>query len=173
MRFALMITLAAAPLWCQDAAKNPQLAGAKAFFEIAKTDVLRSVEKMPEAKFGFRPSDDVRTYGQLLAHVADGQFELCGMAKEGKPIDKSFEKSAMTKAAILQALNQGFAYCDSAYAGLTDATSAAMVNWFGNQPRTKLSILGFNTAHTMEHYGNLVTYMRMNKIVPPSSAPAQ
>src|SRR5947207_1629590 len=74
MRFAITMTLLAAQLWCQDAAKNPQLAGAKAFFEIAKTDVLKSVEKMPEAKFSFRPSDDVRTYGQLLAHVADGPF---------------------------------------------------------------------------------------------------
>ena len=173
MRFAITMTFLAAPLWCQDAAKNPQLAGAKAFFEIAKTDVLKSVETMPEAKFSFRPSDDVRTYGQLLAHVADAQFELCGMVKEGKPVNKGFEKSATTMAAILQSLNEGFAYCDSVYAGLTDANSAAMVNWFGNQPRTKLSILNFNTAHTMEHYGNMVTYMRINKIVPPSSAPAR
>ena len=168
MRFVITMTLLAAPLWCQDAAKNPQLAGAKAFFEIAKTDVLKSVEKMPEAKFSFRPSDDVRTYGQLLAHVADGQFVICGMVKDGKPVMKGFEKSATSKAAILQALNEGFAYCDSAYAGLTDASSIDMASFFGNQ-RTKLSILSFNTAHTMEHYGNMVTYMRMNKIVPPSS----
>jgi uncharacterized damage-inducible protein DinB len=112
------------------------------------------------------------TYGQLLAHVADGQFVICGMVKDGKPVMKGFEKSATTKTAILQALNEGFAYCDSAYAGLTDASSADMASFFGNQ-RTKLSILSFNTAHTMEHYGNMVTYMRMNKIVPPSSESAR
>jgi hypothetical protein len=68
----------------------------------------------------------------------------------------------------LKALNDGFAYCDSTYANLTDASSAAIVQFFG-QNRTKLSMLAFNTSHSFEHYGNLVTYMRMNGIVPPSS----
>jgi uncharacterized damage-inducible protein DinB len=104
----------------------------------------------------------------MLAHIADAQYILCGTVKEGKPQFKGLEKSATTKAAILQALNEGFAYCDSVYASLTDASSAEMTSWFGQQ-RTKLSILDFNIAHTMEHYGNLVTYMRINKIVPPSS----
>lgn len=68
----------------------------------------------------------------------------------------------------MKGLNEGFAFCESVYAGLTDAASAEHVKIFG-QTRTKLSVLDFNIAHTMEHYGNMVTYMRMNKIVPPSS----
>jgi uncharacterized damage-inducible protein DinB len=130
--------------------------------------VLKSLDKMPEDKYSFKPSADVRSYGQVLAHIADGQYVLCGTVKEGKPQFKGNEKTATTKTAIVKALNDGFAYCDAVYASLTDASSAEIVSWFG-QKRTKLSVLDFNIAHTMEHYGNLVTYMRMNGIVPPSS----
>jgi uncharacterized damage-inducible protein DinB len=112
--------------------------------------------------------DTVRTYGALLGHIADAQYGLCGTAKEGKFQPRGVEKSARTKADLVKALNEAFAYCDSVYAGLTDAAAAETVSLFGQQ-RTKLSVLDFNIAHTFEHYGNLVTYMRMNGVVPPSS----
>jgi uncharacterized damage-inducible protein DinB len=110
----------------------------------------------------------VRTYGQVLAHIADAQFLLCGIASDGKMVMKGYEKTAQTKAEIVAALKRGFAACDGVYDNLTDADAATMVKWFG-QERTKLSILDFNIAHGFEHYGNLVTYMRMKGIVPPSS----
>jgi uncharacterized damage-inducible protein DinB len=175
MRSPLLVFVFTSAALCQTPSDNPQLASSKAFYDQVKGIVLKSVDKMPEDKYSYRPTDEVRTYGQLLAHIADGQFFLCSIAKEGKPAPRGIEKSAKTKAEILKGLNDGFAYCDALYAELTDASSAAMVSWFGQQ-RTKLSMLAFNTAHTMEHYGNLVTYMRINKIVPPSSenpAPAK
>jgi uncharacterized damage-inducible protein DinB len=168
MRFAGAIFLTCGCLGAQTAADNPQLASTKAFYDQAKQDILKSADKLPEDKYSFAPTGGVRTYGQLLAHVADGQYILCGVAKDGKMQMKGVEKTAKTKAEIVAALNEAFAFCDSVYAGLTDASSAATVPWFGQQ-RTKLSVLGFNTAHTFEHYGNLVTYMRMNGAVPPSS----
>jgi uncharacterized damage-inducible protein DinB len=149
---------------------NPQVASSKANFEQIKETILRSADKMPEAKFSFKPTEGVRTYGQLLAHIADAQYLLCGIAKEGKEQTKGIEKSAQNKAEIVQALKDGFEYCDALYSTLTDAGSAATVSWFG-QKRTKLAVLDFNIAHTFEHYGNLVTYMRINGIVPPSSEP--
>jgi uncharacterized damage-inducible protein DinB len=123
---------------------------------------------MPEAKLSYKPTEGVRTYGQLLAHIADAQYGFCGAVK-GTPTQKGIEKSNLKTAADLKkALNEAFAFCDSAYEGLTDAASAATISFYGQNP-TKLAVLSFNTAHTMEHYGNLVTYMRMNSIVPPSS----
>jgi uncharacterized damage-inducible protein DinB len=168
MRSPLLAVLLTSAALGQSPSENPQLASSKAFYDQVKGNILKSVDKMSEDKYSYRPTDEVRTYGQLLAHIADGQFFLCGITKDGKPQPRGIEKSATTKEDILKALNEGFAYCDSVYAGLTDATAAATVPWFGQQ-RTKLSMLAFNIAHTMEHYGNLVTYMRINKIVPPSS----
>ena len=68
----------------------------------------------------------------------------------------------------MQALNAAFAYCDKAYDGMTDAHAAEMVKFFGRE-QAKLTVLAFNNAHNDEHYGNMVTYMRMKGLVPPSS----
>ena len=94
--------------------------------------------------------------------------EFCGPVAEGKPLDKGIEKTAKTKTEILAAVKDAFAYCDATYAKMTDANAAELASFFGRQ-MTKLGIMDFNTAHTMEHYGNLVTYMRLKGIVPPSS----
>ena len=151
-------------------ASNPLMDSSTAFYGQVKSLVLRSADKMNEGDYGFKPSPDVRTYGQLLAHIADAQYILCGMADSGKPVTKSNEKTAKTKADIVAALKDGFAFCDGVYQKMTDADASKAVDWFGGQ-RTKLSILDFNIAHAFEHYGNLITYMRMKGIVPPSSEP--
>lgn len=173
MRRTVIAALIAASLLAQSAPENPQVASAKAYYLMVRANILKSADKMPEDKWGFRPTDEVKSFGQMIAHVADAQFYICGIAKLGdsdKTSNRSVEKTAKTKAEILRWLSEGFAYCDATYADLTDASSGAMVNFFGQQ-RTKLSVLSFNTAHVNEHYGNLVTYMRMNKIVPPTSEP--
>jgi len=156
----------------QTAPENPQLASAKAFYDWIKGLILKSADKMPEDKYAFKPAPEVMSYGLMLAHLANAQFYQCSTAMGEKTIDKGFHKSLLDKpkADIVAALKDGFAYCDAAYAKLTDASSAAMVNFFGSQ-RTKLSGLWNNTTHLWEHYGNLVTYMRINGIVPPSSEP--
>ncbi len=171
MRKILIALLIAAPAWAQSAAPaEPLVASSKALYAMVKDDILRTAEKAPADKYSYKPVDGVRTIGQLLAHVADGQYEFCGVAKEGHIVRKGVEKSATTKAEITKALNEAFAYCDATYAGMTDSASAQMVSLFGMK-LTKLGVLDFNVAHTFEHYGNLVTYMRMNGIVPPSSEP--
>jgi uncharacterized damage-inducible protein DinB len=171
MQKLLMAALITAPAWAQSAAPaDPMVASSKRVFEIAKYDILRTAEMVPADKYDYKPVDGVRTMGQLLAHVADGQYEFCGPVKEGRMVRKNVEKSATTKEAITRALNEAFAYCEAAYAGMTDASAAQMVNLFGMK-MTRLGAMDFNTAHTFEHYGNLVTYLRMNKMVPPSSQP--
>ena len=130
--------------------------------------MLRSAAKIPDDLWSFQPTPDVRTVGQLFAHIADGQYEFCGVAAEGHSVSKNIEGTLKTKAEITAALNDAFAYCDAAYAKLTDANAAELAPFMGTRI-TKLGAMDFNTAHTMEHYGNLVTYMRIKGIVPPSS----
>jgi uncharacterized damage-inducible protein DinB len=160
----------AAVLSAQDQAANPLIAASKAVYGVSKNDVMGSVDKIPDDLWSFQPTKEVRTVAQLFAHIADGQYEFCGVAIEGKPVAKDIEKTAKTKAEIVAALNEAFGYCDSAYSQLTDAKAAELVKFFGMQI-TRLGAMDFNTAHNMEHYGNLVTYMRLKDIVPPSSAP--
>jgi uncharacterized damage-inducible protein DinB len=154
------------------ASSNPLVDSSKVFYTNAQRDILRSADKIPEDKFAFKPTDSVRSIGQLFAHVADGQYEFCGAAA-GNHDEKGIEQSAKTKADIVAALKTAFAYCDAIWAGMSDSKATEMIPAFGGIKITRLSMLDFNVSHTMEHYGNLVTYMRMQGIVPPSSEPRQ
>lgn len=140
----------------------------KALWTTITNYVTQSAEMMPEAEYAFRPSDDVRTFGQLIAHIAGAQYVMCGAAiGESGHAEDAIEKSKTTKAELVEALKASTAYCEKAYAQ-TDAAAAAKTTMFGMNV-TRLYALGMNLMHNGEHYGNLVTYMRMKGHVPPSS----
>lgn len=170
MKLAVAIVLSAMILAAQSTTKNPLTDTSKGIYAIAKNDVSKSADKIPEALWSFQPTPQVRTIGQLFGHIADAQYEFCGAATQDKDAQKLavVEKTAKTKAEIVNGLKTAFAYCDAAYANMTDAAASELVPFFGRQA-ARVVLMDFNTAHTMEHYGNLVTYMRMKNIVPPSS----
>ena len=156
------------------AQNNPFTDAAKAQFAQIKNNVIRTAEKVPEDLYAFKPTPEVRSLGQLLAHIADGNFGICGAGSSMKPTMSGVEKSTggNGKAAIQKALADSFEFCESAWASMDNTRSPEVVKTFlGTQPR--FSVLSFNTSHVWEHYGNLVTYMRLKGIVPPSSEPTK
>jgi uncharacterized damage-inducible protein DinB len=136
----------------------------------AKRDIVESAAQMPEADYSFKPVDTVRTFGQILAHVADSNYFYCARSKgEAPPVpDGTLEKTATTKAAIVKALGESVAYCDAVYGSLTAASAAEMVK-AGNNQIPRVQPLFANASHNVEHYGNLITYFRIKKMVPPST----
>ena len=132
--------------------------------------VVRAAELMPEKHYGFKPADSVRTFGEIVGHIADSNYGFCSAAlREKNPLPK-VEKTKSAKVDLIAALNESILYCDGAYAGMNDATALEMVT-LTRRGMPRLGVLNVNQSHTMEHYGNLVTYMRMNGLVPPSSDP--
>ena len=150
---------------------NPLSTFNKYAYARVKGILLRSAEKMPEENYAFKPIDTVRSYGQIVGHVADAQYLFCSIALGEKNPGLKIEETKTSKADLIAALKDAFAYCDKAYDGMTDASATQMVKLFGNDA-PKLGVLTVNNMHNMEHYGNLVTYMRMKNIVPPSSEQA-
>jgi uncharacterized damage-inducible protein DinB len=142
--------------------------GAKGVFASVKSNVLKAAEAVPEGDYSYKPTEKVRTFGELIGHIADGQYEFCSVALGDTSEHASVEKSKKTKGELIEGLKTAFAYCDKAYDGMTDAHAADEVEFF-NRKLAKVNVLDFNTAHTDEHYGNIVTYMRMRGLVPPSS----
>ena len=151
---------------------NPFTAFNKMAYAHVKDLVMRSAEKMPEENYSFKPIDTVRSYGQIVGHVADSQYYFCSVALGEKSPDLKIEQTKTSKADLIAALKDSDAFCDKAFEGMTDAAGAQMVKLMGHD-MPRLAALTVNNMHDMEHYGNLVTYMRMKGIVPPSSEQAQ
>ncbi len=130
-----------------------------------------AAEQMPEADYAFKPVETVRTFGQIVAHLAGAQNMMCAAALgETQKSEDDIEKSVTTKAGLVAALKASSEYCARAY-GMSDAHAAGNTKLFG-QDMSRMFTLNLNAVHAGEHYGNLATYMRIKGMVPPSSQPS-
>jgi hypothetical protein len=161
--FAVLLALA----WAVQAqTANPLSAEAKQAYTGVKNNLLRAADKMPEADYSFKPVPEIRSWGELVAHIADSNARACGTVKgEQKPVNAATKK---TKAEIAAALKESFDICDGVYDSLTDAVALQTVAGRGGQV-SKLSVLSGNLAHLNEEYGYGCLYLRLKGIVPPSS----
>jgi uncharacterized damage-inducible protein DinB len=167
---ALAIGTASAVAVAQSA--NPISDGIRSQWAGAKRNLQQSAEMMPEGSYDYRPVDGVRNFGEILAHVAGANYVFCAAAKgEKSPFGEDhFEKAAKTRAEIIKATSESIAYCDGAFTALTDASAGQLVQQpFGQGQTSRIAVLVGELGHVNEHYGNLVTYFRINGIVPPSS----
>lgn len=163
-KYALIVLCAALPA----AAQNPISDGERFLYNMVKGNIVKTAEKVPEDLYSFKPAPEVKTMAQMLGHVADANYMFCAAVLGEKSPSPGVEKTMTTKAQIVPAVKAAFAYCDKAYEQMTDAEGVKTIKFF-NREMAKATVLGFNSFHTMEHYGNLVTYMRIKGIVPPSS----
>src|SRR2546423_8728180 len=168
-RLGALLMVASATL-----AQTPDLKSASGYPKMVQKQVTawieRAAEKMPEEEYAFKPDPAVRSFAQVLGHIADADYLFCSFVLGEKSPSPEIEKSKTTKAELMSAVHDAFAYCNRAYNTLSDASANETVKAFG-QERNKLGVLWFNASHNLEHYGNLVVYMRTKGIVPPSSEP--
>jgi uncharacterized damage-inducible protein DinB len=164
------LATAAIPFLLATAAAQSPTSEARALWKSNISNVNAAADELSEALYAYRPTPDVRTFGELFAHIAGSQKMYCAMALgEKAPEEDVVEKGAKTKAAIVAALKQSNTYCERAYTQ-QDNDLKAPVDIFGQQHPRFYALLA-NASHDAEHYGNIVTYMRLNKLVPPSSRP--
>lgn len=145
-----------------------------------RQNLVEAARRMPPEKFDFRPAaPPVRTFGQIVAHVADANYLFCSAAA-GKPDpvhkdvrlpveavpEDALERRLETKAEIVDALEASFAFCDDAFKDLSDASLATPLQ--GNFP-TRAVAVTLTVYHGGQHYGNLVTYMRAAGVEPPTA----
>jgi uncharacterized damage-inducible protein DinB len=150
--------------------ENPLSAQNKALYRGVKAMLLQSAERMPEESYSFKPIDTVRSFGQILGHAAESQYHFCSTALGEKNPAPKVEATKTTKADLIAALKEAFAYCDRAYDSMTDTSAVEIVKVMGG-PGPRIGALTINNLHSVEHYGNLITYLRMKGIVPPTSDP--
>ena len=177
------VTLPAASAQATDAGYpdelSPSLAGsAKAMHAMIRRDLAQAAENMPADEYAFRPTPQVRSFGQIIGHVVDANFFFCSQAAGEKSAATVDHEQITDKAGLVKALNDSLVYCDRVYAATTDANfvqplQIANVVGTGSTNTVRGAVLLYNIAHNYEHYGNLAVYMRLKGHVPPSTARAQ
>ena len=178
---AVAISLAALPAAAQTApaggGANPLSASLKRMFDGVKRNISEAAEKVPEDLYSFKPTPDVRSFGGLVGHLANGNYSYCSAAKGDKNPNagNDFEKKT-AKADLVKGLKDAIAYCDGIYLGATDQMVMELIK-VGQPPNQmdapRAQPLITNISHDNEHYGNIVTYMRLKGMVPPSTERAQ
>lgn len=172
LMFACVLT--ASTTWAQapaQAGQKVQLSeGLRRSYNTIKMNLTEAAQKFDEATYGYTPSPDIRGFGAQLAHVANSQFNSCAAARgEANPHQGSnLEKTKTTRADIIQALADSFAFCDPAFTNLTDQSATELVRQ-GQNEVARGSVLANLIAHGNEEYGILTVYLRTKGMVPPST----
>jgi len=159
---------------------SPSMANsAKTMHASIRRNLAEAAELMPASDYAFKPTPDVRSFAQLVGHVAFGNYLMCSQAVgEKSPATGNYEQMT-DKAQLVKALNDSLAYCDRIYEATTDANfnQAATVGGLGpnipQAPTIRGAVLWFNVTHNNEHYGNIIVYLRLKGHTPPSTARVQ
>jgi uncharacterized damage-inducible protein DinB len=145
------------------AAPNPLTTTLSIFRSNMQDKIMKAADAMPESKYSYRPTKEVRSFAEILTHVADISYALCSNVRGEKPSAMSAGKGSKTE--IIAYLKGSFDYCDAVYSGFTDAHLNDPGDFWGFKTN-KMFILTQVGNHDALHYGNLVTYLRLNGLVP-------
>jgi len=144
-------------------APNPLTATLSLFRSNMQDKIMKSAEAMPESKYSYRPTKEVRSFAEIVNHVADISYYLCSYVKGEETPGTATAKGSKTE--IVAYLKGAFAYCDGVYSGFSDAHLNDPADFFGAKTN-KMFILTQVGNHDALHYGNLVTYLRINGLEP-------
>ena len=139
-------------------------------YQNIQRDLAEAAEKMPDEHYGFRPTPDIKPFGQLVAHVALAQFRVCALLTgEPNPRKDDKEDASRTKADALALLKASTAYCDPPVSALTE-TAMTELTKAGQLQVAKGLVPVELVTHGMEMYGTMAVYLRLKGIVPPTTA---
>ena len=160
-------------------APNGLVSEAKFPWTVVRDNLLKMAEKMPAENYTYKPTPEIESFGQRMAHIAGANLFICQGVSGRQTAGQSLRPrvDAASKTALVALLKQANAACDAAFDSLTDAAAMEKINSrlggpFPPEPtRTKLATLNNMVRHSNEMYGYMCVYLRLKGIVPPSSAP--
>ncbi len=174
---------------------DPVATALKNAFDGVSRNLSESATKMPEENFAFKPTPEVRSFGEILGHVANSHYSYCSRVKGEKNPNTQNLETVASKAEMVKAFNESVDYCKAVYASMTDAKlvqtvtppapapapaaqrgeapAAGQKPPAAPRPVVPFNVLNQNLTHDWEHYGNIVTYLRLKGLVPPSTERSQ
>ena len=153
------------------------IAEVKNHYTTIQNNIIKAAEQFPADKLTWQPTPAVRSWARLIGHITDDNNYSCAqLAGEAQPparvdpVDnQDSPANKLSREELVRGLRESVARCDKAFAAVNESNMGERATSTGR--RSKFFTLIYNTSHTNEHYGNIVTYLRLNNLVPPSSAP--
>ena len=147
-------------------------------FNVFTNYLVMAAEMMPESSYGFRPTPDVRTFGEQINHATGSHYSFCNQAGLPPGVEKQTAPALAkltSKAAIVAALKDSIAYCDRILAAATESWLSESAPGLGGSSSGQIRGMRahafiYNAVHSAEDFGTITTYMRMQGVVPPSTA---
>ena len=139
-------------------------------YQNIERNLLEAAEKMPEADYAFKPTPEIRPFGELVAHVALSQFGTCAALKGDvtPPHKDEKEDAKRSKGDLVALLKESAAYCDPVLTSLKDEDLPVLTKSGQNQAAKGLFLAG-TVTHGNEMYGTMAVYLRLKGLVPPST----
>lgn len=166
----LAITIAFAALPSLAAAQNSPVS--EAFRDQATSASKRltaAAEEMPAEKYSFKPTPAQMSFGDIVAHLIEGNDYLCGAISGAKAPTRAKVTGASSKDALVAQLKETFAFCDQSLAKIDDSKLSEQLPFFGGKTRSRADIMYVTVGDWSDHYSQSAIYLRLNDLLPPTA----
>jgi len=178
MRSMLAVTLAAlampAALCAQQAApkaESPLIAATQMLLDRYGTNLVAAAKEMPADKYGYKPTPQQMSFGQVISHIAESNNLFCAhMSDLPVPAEKVPEGTA-PKDELIAAMQKSFAFCKEAASKVDESKLGDEVPFFGQRKASRAMLLLAETGDLFDHYSALAIYLRLNGLLPPTARP--
>lgn len=135
----------------------------------ASKNLLAAADVMPADKYSFKPTPAQMSFGDIVAHLVEGNDYLCGTIGGSKAPARAKITGASSKAELTTELKESFTFCDQALAKVDDSKLGEQLPFFGGKPRSRVDIMFVTIGDWADHYSQSAIYLRLNGLLPPTA----
>jgi uncharacterized damage-inducible protein DinB len=131
--------------------------------------LMAAADEMPADKYSFKPTPAQMSYGDIVAHLIEGNDYLCGVISGAKAPARTKVTGASAKDVLIGQLKESFAFCDQALAKVDDAKLGEQLPFFGGKTRSRADVMFVTVGDWSDHYSQSAIYLRLNGLLPPTA----
>ena len=135
----------------------------------ASKNLTAAAEVMPADKYAYKPTPAQMSFGDIVAHLVEGNDYLCGAIGGMKAPARAKVSGTSSKAELTGELKESFAFCDQAFAKLNDAKLSEELPFFGDKKRSRAFVMFVTVGDWADHYSQSANYLRLNGLLPPTA----
>jgi uncharacterized damage-inducible protein DinB len=135
----------------------------------ASKNLVAAATEMPAEKYSYKPTPAQMSFGDIVAHLVEGNDYLCGVISGAKAPAREKVTGTSSKDALMGELKDSFAFCDQALAKLDDSKLSEQLPFFGGKTRSRANVMFVTVGDWADHYSQSAIYLRLNGLVPPTA----